>query len=464
MKSHYPLVIIGAGPGGLAAASTASDHGVETALLDEQPAPGGQIYRNIEAMPTQRAELLGGEYQRGGKLVQDMRTSNTYCFNNASVWSLKSERELGVLYQGRARLMHADQVIIAGGAQERPVPFPGWTLPGVMNAGAGQILLKQSGLVPSDGVVLAGSGPLLLLLAWQYLNAGVDVKAVLDVQPMSNWLRAAPYLPKALLAHHYITKGLRYKRDLKAAGILTRHGVKDLRAIGGGHVQAVEYIHRNKLYSIKTPLLLTHFGVIPQTHLSRAACCAHEWNTAQQCWRPVNDVWGATDIEGISVAGDNAGIGGARTAEHSGRLAAFNAVHQLGHITRSERDQKAKNDLRWMKDELLIRPFLDAMFRPPGAMLTHPTDEEILCRCEEVTAGDVRKVLEEGHQTPNAVKFHTRCGMGPCQGRQCADSVAQLIAYETDTNPRNIEPYRVRPPVKPITIGQLASMEQSCEE
>ncbi len=460
MKSHYPLIVIGAGPAGLAAAATAGEQGVETALLDEQPAPGGQIYRNVESIPEQHSKHLGSEYRRGAGLVQAMRKSGAEWFAETSVWSLNSRRELGVLHQGQARLLKADQVIIASGAQERPVPFPGWTLPGVMNAGAGQILLKQAGMVPADGVVLAGSGPLLLLLAWQYLRAGVQVQAVLDVQPMSNWLRAAPYLPKALMAHHYITKGLGYKRDLKAAGVTTRHGVKDLRALGGDHVNAVEYIYRNKLHRIRTPLLLVHFGVIPQTHLSRAAGCSHQCDKAQQCRQPVTDTWGATDVEGVSVAGDGAGIGGARTAEHAGRLAALDAAHHLGRLDAQERDKLAKADLRWMKDELLIRPFLDAMFRPPTIMLTHHADEEVLCRCEEVTAGDVRQALDEGHGSPNEVKFHTRCGMGPCQGRQCADSVAQLIAYETGKDPRDVEPYRVRTPLRPISIGQMAALEE----
>lgn len=461
MKSRYPLVVIGAGPAGLAAAATAASHGVETALLDEQPAAGGQIYRNIETVPDRRAELLGDEYRHGAGLVEAMQSSGAEQFHETAIWSLKQSGEIGLLQEGRARLIHADRVIIATGAQERPVPFPGWTLPGVMHAGAGQILLKQAGLVPDDGVVLAGSGPLLLLLAWQYLRAGVEVKAVLDTQPLANWLRAAQHLPKALLAHHYITKGLKYKRDLKAAGVLTRHGIQDLRAVGGDHVHAVEYIYRNKLQRIETPLLMTHFGVIPQTHLTRAAGCAHTWDSAQLCWRPDADHWGATDVDGVSVAGDGAGIGGARTAEHGGRLAALNAVHALGTITAEERDRLGKKDLRWMKDELRIRPFLDAMFRPPKRMLRHPTDEEILCRCEEVTAGDIRREIDNGHRTPNAVKFHTRCGMGPCQGRQCADSVAQLIAFETDTRTREIEPYRVRPPIKPVTIGQMAELEES---
>ena len=219
MMSQFDLAVIGAGPAGLSAAVTAAEHGVDTVVLDEQSGPGGQIYRNIESIPARRAEQLGDEYRRGADLVRQMRASRAQWFADTAVWALDGRGELGVIHQGKASLLRAKRVIIASGAQERPVPFSGWTLPGVMNAGAGQILMKQAGLVPADGVVLAGTGPLLLLLAWQYLRAGVTVQALLDVQPLSNWLRAVPFLPKALLARHYLTKGLRYKRDLKAAGL-----------------------------------------------------------------------------------------------------------------------------------------------------------------------------------------------------------------------------------------------------
>jgi len=117
-----------------------------------------------------------------------------------------------------------------------------------------------------------------------------------------------------------------------------------------------------------------------------------------------------------------------------------------------------------MKDELLIRPFLDALFRPPTLMLAHPTDEQVVCRCEEVTAGQVRKALDEGHADPNAVKFYTRAGMGPCQGRQCAQAVAQLVAFERGRDPGEVTPYRVRPPVKPVTLGQMAALDTEPEQ
>lgn len=458
MKDHYPLVIIGAGPAGLAAAVVAAEHGLDVALLDEQPAPGGQIYRAMEAVPAGRAELLGTEYQRGRALVSAFRDSGVDYFPDTQVWSLNHRREIGLL-QGKAPAMiTADQVLLASGAMERPVPFPGWTLPGVMNAGAGQILFKSHGIVPAGGVVLAGSGPLLLLLAWQYLHAGVKMQAILDLTPMHNHLRALPHLPRALLTGHYLTKGLAYKKDLKRAGISTLHNVSDLHAEGNERLASVSFRHKRRQQVIETDLLLIHFGIIPRTSLSRVAGCRHGWDRRQQCWRPHRDEWGNSSVAGILIAGDGAGIGGARTAEHAGRLAAWQALYALGRIQRRERDRLASNDRKWMRDDLHIRPFLEGFFHIPGKQLSVPDDDTIVCRCEEVTAGQIRAAVADGHSDSNQVKFLTRCGMGLCQGRQCADAVAHVVAAAGGESVARGGHYRGRPPVTPLTLGQLASL------
>ncbi len=458
MKDHYSLVIIGAGPAGLSAAVAAAEQGVDVAVLDEQPAPGGQIYRATESVSDKRAQLLGDEYLRGRKLVAAFRDAEVDYFPETQVWSLSRKREIGLLRADTPKMISADQVLLASGAMERPVPFPGWTLPGVMNAGAGQIMFKAHGIVPAKGLVLAGSGPLLLLLAWQYLHAGVKVQAILDLTPMRNHLRALPHLPRALLAQHYLTKGLIYKQELKRAGISTLHNVSELRAEGKEQLEAVSYRHRRGQHRIETDLLLVHFGVIPHTHLARAAGCEHGWDKQQQCWRPQLDKWGNTSIDGILIAGDGTGIGGARTAEHAGRLAAFQISHAVGRIDAKERHRLARNDRKWMREELHIRPFLEGFFHIPGKLLRVPDDDTIVCRCEEVTAGEIRKAVADGHTDSNQVKFLTRCGMGACQGRQCAEAVAHITAAASGQKVSQDGLYRSRPPVTPLTLGQLARL------
>jgi NADPH-dependent 2,4-dienoyl-CoA reductase/sulfur reductase-like enzyme len=463
VSAHYPLLVIGAGPAGLAAATTAAHRGLEVTLLDEQPAPGGQIYRSIEEAPKPRAELLGADYRRGAELVRAFRASGAQYLSETQVWSL-SRRDncgcaVGTLRQGLARLVSAQRVILAGGAMERPVPFPGWTLPGVMNAGAAQILLKSAGLVPNQGTVIAGTGPLLLLLAWQYLRAGVKVEAVLELAPQRNLWWAAPRLPSALRAGHYITRGLKYLAALRRGGVPVRYGISGLRALGGNRLEAVQYYRGGRRYEIRSASLLTHFGVVPNIHLTEAAGCRHFWDDGQQCWRPELDTWGNTSIPGIGVAGDNAAVGGALSAAHAGRLAALEAARALGRLDQDERDRQSREDRTWMLADLRIRPFLEALHRLPDSLLATPDDRTLVCRCEEVSAGEIRQAVRDGHRDPNQVKFLTRCGMGPCQGRQCAHAVAHILAVETGQPVAGQRPFRVRPPIRPLSIAELAALE-----
>jgi NADPH-dependent 2,4-dienoyl-CoA reductase/sulfur reductase-like enzyme len=448
----------------LAAATTAAEQGVEVALLDQQDAPGGQIYRGVEASPAKRAQQLGSAYRHGETLVHAFRQSGASYFADSQVWSLTRDRDIGLLHRGSARTIHAGQVVIATGAMERPVPFPGWTLPGVMNAGAGQILFKSHGIVPDDDVVLAGSGPLLLLLAWQYLHAGVHIKALLDVTPAGNYFKALPYLPRALLTGHYLAKGVRYQWDLFRAGIPLLYGVRKLRAYGRETLRSIGFVHKGREQSLDTGLLLVHYGVIPRIDLAAVAGCHLDWDRSQLCWRPRLDTWGRSSVDGILIAGDCGVIGGARMAEHEGRLAAIQALHALGRLDTRERDRLAAADRRWVQREFHVRPFLDAFGRVSDELLQVPDDDTVVCRCEEVTAGQIRAAIREGHADSNQVKFLTRCGMGPCQGRQCAPAVSQIVAAATATPVAQAGNYRQRPPVGPLTLGQLGSLFPEEEE
>jgi len=461
LKNHYQLLIIGAGPAGLAAAATVSGHGISCALVDEQPAPGGQIYRCSESVSEQRARILGDEYQRGKQLITAFRNSDAEYFPDTRIWSLSNQRQIGIIHQEHSKIITADQILVASGAMERPVPFPGWTLPGVMQAGAGQILFKSAGAIPGYGVVLAGSGPLLLLLAWQYMNAGVDIKAILDVTPLTNHLLALPKLPRALLAHHYLTKGLVYQKDLRRAGVITKLGVSALQATGEECLQTVSYHHFGRQHTIKTELLLTHFGIIPHIWLTQASGCDHWWDKHQKCCRPQHDDWGNTSIDGIMVAGDGAGINGARSAEHAGRLAGLQALYALGVLTEQARDEQSINDRKWMQTDCHIRPFLEAYFAIPDKLLATPDNDTIVCRCEEITAGQIRDAVANGHSDSNQVKYFTRCGMGPCQGRQCANAVAHIIADTGGQAVSDNSLFRSRPPVAPLTLAQLADLHEA---
>ena len=307
--ASYDVVIVGAGPAGLAAAATTAGVGLATLLLDENATPGGQIYRAVTTTPVGKRSILGEDYWAGERLVVEARASGAQIVQGATVWSLDAARELGVSVGGVSRLLQARRVILATGALERPFPIPGWTLPGVMTAGAVQTLLKASGLVPEGRLVLAGTGPLLWLLAAQLLRAGGRIEALLDTTPTRNYLRALPHAPGFVLSP-YLAKGLALRREVARQVRIVR-GVTQIRALGAGRLAEVAYVAGSGAEQrLAADVLALHQGVVPNVNLAMAAGIAHRWDRVQLCWVPVLDGLGNSSVPGIAIAGDGAGIGG----------------------------------------------------------------------------------------------------------------------------------------------------------
>jgi NADPH-dependent 2,4-dienoyl-CoA reductase/sulfur reductase-like enzyme len=458
MQSAYQLLVIGAGPAGMAAAQTAARQGVEVAVIDEQPHPGGQIYRNVNASPLADIELLGQDYVFGRQLVQGFEHAHIDYIANSGVWFLDRAGELGIVHDGVHRRVSAQRIVIACGAQERPMPFPGWDKAGVMTAGAGQILMKSAAMVPSEAPVLAGNGPLLLLLAWQYLRAGVRPRAIVDTAQAANRWSALRHLPQAIAAGDYLLKGLKLVTAIRRARIPWFREAEDLCALGEERLAALQFTSRGKPQHIDTSLLLLHQGVIPSLQMAAAAGCETRWNSRQQCWQPQVDDWGQSSVERIFVAGDAAAIGGARAAWLGGQLAGLQLAHQLGLIDAARRDKLAQPIRRACARHLAIRPFLDTWYRVAESSLV-PRDETLACRCEEVSVAEIRALAAMGCTGPNQAKAFTRCGMGPCQGRFCGSTVEQIFASETAASPQQIGRFNSRPPLNPVTLGQLACSE-----
>ena len=443
------LAIIGAGPAGMAAAALAAELGLDTMVVDEHDAPGGQIYRGVERAP--ESSPLGADYLAGRELTAALRSSTARYRPATTVWHIDPDGILSLVADGKSETVVARRILLATGAIERPVAIPGWTLPGVMTVGAAQILLKTADLVPEGRAVLAGQGPLLALVALQLARAGAPPIAVLQTTPRQNYAAAARHVGELWAGRRDFAKGLALLLGLSRAGVAVRRGVRLLRALGRGRLERVAWDGGE----IAADHLFLHEGVIPNTQISLALQLAHRWDDSQLCWRPVVDDWGRTSLARIAVAGDGAGIAGAAAAALSGRLAALDAAAALGHIDEAERDRRAVPIRAALARERAIRPFLDALYRPADGVLS-PADEVIACRCEEVSAGQIRQAVRLGATGPNQVKAFLRCGMGPCQGRMCGPIVGAVIARARGVPIAEIGNYRPRAPYKPITLGTLA--------
>jgi NADPH-dependent 2,4-dienoyl-CoA reductase/sulfur reductase-like enzyme len=452
--SAFDVAVIGAGPAGMAASVTAAESGLSVVLLDENAGPGGQIYRAIASTPLQRRHVLGQDYWQGSAWAERLRKSAVDYRPRSSVWSLQANDsgvEIGVAGAG---MLSARYAIVATGAMERPFAVPGWTLPGVMTVGAAQTLLKSSGIVPEGDVVIAGSGPLLYLYAFQLIAAGAPPSLILDTTPRANWRQAIWHVP-AFAASRYMRKGLALVAAVRRRVSIIRH-VEDLRAEGDEHLREIAWKTAQGEERRKADLLLLHQGVVPTINLWSAAGCASHWVDTQACWHADVDGWGQSSLEHIFIAGDGAGIAGAEAAALRGELAAL----RIAELTGRARGGMARDAQKALAGFLRGRDFLDALYRPAD-WTRRPRGDTIVCRCEELSAAQIIEATRQGCSGPNQLKAYIRCGMGPCQGRQCGLTVTELMAQEKAVSPAAIGHFRLRPPVKPLTLGELAGVPAS---
>lgn len=340
MDRNMDLIVIGAGPAGLSAACAARACGLDVTLIDEQAAPGGQLFRNIET-PMAQALLDPKERAAGLELVKRFRESGATYYPGTIVWGLEPHR-VSCTMNGKAEELTASHIIVAPGGMERPVPFPGWTLPGVMGAGGADILLRSGGTLSADKnapVVLAGNGPLLLLLAGHLLEAGVPIAAWLDTGWWSRRIMAAGLMPAGVLDMPYVAKGMKMALRVLKGKVPIIRNVTNIRAVGSDHLEKVVYDAGGKTHEINASTLLRHEGIIPRTHILNSLNARHAWDGVQRYWHPVVDENGRTSVDGISIAGDG-------TYVHGG-----DAEYAQGHHRRSSdrpapwRDQRSRSSL-----------------------------------------------------------------------------------------------------------------------
>lgn len=462
------LVIVGAGPAGLGAAIEAARAGMECTLLDEGMHVGGQIYRPPpQEFRVQNPRILGHDFDRGERLRAEFASLS------AKVEVISKASVIGIWNDGRdvvwtsgdtSATLRAERLILATGAYERPVPFPGWTLPGVITAGGAQTLVKTMRVRPGRRALVAGTGPLLLVVANQLNSAGVEVVAVLEAGRPS-WSPAQ--LPKVIGEWGLLKDAWGYWRGLRRARIpllfnhtvFEAHGRDEVAAGSYGPVDAGDWTPRKNLaMRVDVDLIVAGFGFVPNTQLTATAGCRHEYVHELGGWIPVRDPLMQTTKPGVFAVGDGAGVAGSIAAVEQGRIAGITAAEHAGALESREADKRRAGPLRRLRSLEQVRRILDdiSRIRPGLTQLAGP--DTLMCRCEEVSLRDVRNAIAQGARDLQAVKLFTRLGMGQCQGRNCAPSTAMVMAGALGNEPAAAGRINPRPPVTPVTLGALANM------
>lgn len=444
------VVVVGAGPSGLAAAVEAAVDGAHVVLLDQQARVGGAYWRHH---PDDRhsGSSLHHDWTTFRRLLDRLDTVDVR--TEHSVWSL--ERTAGAIVVRATRgeverapvQLRASSVVVATGAVDRVRPFPGWTLPGVVTAGGGQSLLKGAHVAPGTRAVVAGAGPLLLVVADALLTSGVEVAAVAEAShPTAYGLHPRSWAGAASRAR----EGAGYVRTLAAHRVPYHAGYRVLRASGTDRVEQVEIgTRRGRTRTFDVDTLLVSHGFTPQLELLMQAGARTRVDTDGSVVVEV-DVQQRTSVPGLLATGEVTGVGGASLAVLEGYVAGR---------TLSGRPV----DPRVHERIGVHRDFAAAMHRVHGVGgdgLVDLPDDEVVCRCEEVTAGAVRRACRDlGADDLRSAKILTRAGMGLCQGRMCAHAVHELVASASGRAPADAALTRAgeRLPALPVPLSVLAA-------
>ena len=458
----YDCVIIGAGPAGMSAAIELAEASAGVVVLDRAPRAGGQIFRSAANSPLPDANALGPDYTNGSGLIERFEASEAKHISGADVWHVGEDGTILFSQDGTPQKIQTREILMCTGAMERPMPIPGWTLPGVMTAGAAQVMLKSDAVI-AQNAVFAGSGPLLYLIVAQYLRLGVKVAALVDTTPRRNYLTSLPKIPGALRSWPMLLKGLGLMREIATSGIPVFRGARNLSVLGEDQAAGLEFDCGGAQRVLGDHVFL-HHGVIPHTNMPRSMDLIHIWNAAQQCWQVQTDDWGQSSIAHVSVAGDGAGIIGADAAQSAGRLSALNILARLGRISPETRDHKAQKDRAELAKMAPFRAFIDQLYGPDKTLCLPQEPDTIVCRCEERRLKDLKEGFEQGARDPNALKSLTRCGMGPCQGRQCGPIVSRLLADWRDEPEAEVGYYRLRSPQRLLSLEEFSRFRSNTLE
>ncbi|MBD9488120.1 NAD(P)/FAD-dependent oxidoreductase [Ensifer sp. ENS11] len=454
MTDALPIVIVGAGPAGICAAEQLVEAGIRPIVLDEGLRAGGQIYRrpmiddgrsyrNRYGSEARKAEQLHAAFER-------LRPAIEYRPETLA-WNVSGQERgghLDVMTDGVHNQIAFSKLLLCTGATDRVLPFPGWTRPGVFTLGAAQTALKAQGCTVGDRLVFMGSGPLLYLVAWQYMKAGSTVAAVLDTAPLRSKIHLVSLFARA---PRIVALGLFYGVQLQLSGVKIRYGVRPETVIGADRVEGIRFQASGCTQELECDAIAYGFSLRPETQLADLAGCRFRFEDRDRAWLPERDALGRTSRKDVYVSGDGSGIAGADAAEIDGQLAALAILNDVGKTVEGDRLRQ----LMAARARILRqREILENAFPFPRDWFETVPAETTLCRCEEISIGEIRRAVEAGNIGEiNRMKALSRVGMGRCQGRMCSAAATEVLRSIRNVEPQETGRLRAQAPVKPIPLG-----------
>lgn len=451
------VVIIGAGPAGIGAASEAAAAGANVHMIDGFKMAGGQYWMQPPLPPV----APSGQVRDGAAWINTMLGAGVTLHGGAEVWGvLPGGRVLARASDGEALDMSSKALVVCTGAHDRVMPFPGWTLPGVMTAGGGQRFAKLAGRAPGSRVVVAGTGIFLWAVAASVTKAGGQVVALVEAQRNrvgmlrllaqfpERWAEAARLMAPVLRARTPLVFG----HVVSAAEGEARVRAVSLAPSTGRSDRASE----NAEWRLEADTLLVGHGFRPQIDITALLRCQHAYDERRGGWHCVADPeTGRTSVERVFAAGEVTGVAGARPALLRGRLAGLAACEQIGLAPAHLADRR-RTLSRGLARAQAFADGLNSLFAPHPDLTSLVQADTIVCRCEEVTWGEIVSALDDGADSIYGVKLWTRAGMGRCQGRVCGDAIARLAGQVLNADLPKLGFTQPRLPLRPVPLNLIA--------
>ena len=457
------IAIIGAGPAGLSAALVAARAGARVTVIDEYSKPGGQYFRQPQARFIRVDErVLGSSFAAGRALIAALdKEPNVDIRVGTLVWGAFDANILEIEHDNACERVVSQRLIVATGAYERPIPFPGWTLPGVMTAGAAQTMLKAQFVLPGRRVMMSGSGPFQLPVSTQLLKAGATVVEILEAQPASTFFRPFPQPWKHL---DKLREAQGYFATLLVHRVPIRFGQAVVEARGDGRLEEVVVAKLDgqgrpiavSRRTVAIDALLVNHGFIPSLQVPRILGCDTQWDEQGSYWAASCGADQRSSLPGVFVAGEITGVAGHRVAMAEGQIAGLHAAADLGLLPPAVLEARLAAPVRDRARHQSFADHVKRTFQPRAGLYEAMTPDTVVCRCEEVTVGTIDAIAADWNGSLRAIKQCTRAGMGQCQGRICEATVARLAARASGAPLHLVGRDTARNQIKPVSLEALS--------
>jgi thioredoxin reductase len=462
------LLVVGGGPAGLAAAITAAEAGVEVVLVDERAKLGGQYYK--QPAPTFEVDphRLDHQYTRGRALIERAQ-AGVRVLSGVRIWGAGGSHEL-YASDGTSRwVIRPQRLVLATGAYERVVPFPGWTLPGVMTTGAGQSLARAYQVAPGRRVLVAGNGPLNIQLAAELSRAGGDVVALVELARITSPAHVADLVRMTAASPQLVREGVGYLAALRRAKVPMLTGRTVVRVEGGERAERAVVA---RLDADGRPIAGTEqnfdidavcigLGFMPGNEIARLIGAQHTVDPATGGYVVTRTDRGRTSIDGVWVVGDGAEVRGAKVAENAGVLVGADVAASLGR--RAGEVTGLGEARRGKRRHELFQRALWRVYKGPALFAQFAEPDTVVCRCESVPLSTIDAAIGEV-SSAGALKRLTRAGMGRCQGRFCGFVITDRVAGRSGTAMDGFTGFAPQPPMRPTPISVLAAAPESDDD